>query len=209
MVAVTKIPGEGWVIPNCYVVHDDREAVVVDPGCGLEKVKEALGGKKLLAVLLTHGHFDHIAGATAVLKEYGAPLYAHQGDAKLIKQANLYVKLFGGKSMIEIPQVSRMVKDGEELDFGFLRMKVIHTPGHTEGSVCYHFGDNLITGDLLMKNTVGRTDLPGGDKEKIRGSLMRLLEAVPEAKVLPGHNEDSTMAEEKKNNPKLSEVLGA
>jgi len=105
--------------------------------------------------------------------------------------------------------VDFFIKDSDELDYGFVKIKVVHTAGHTEGSVCYSFADNLFTGDILLKNDIGRTDLPGGNIEKTKESIKKIVAAFTDATIYPGHFGNTTLGEEKKTNTKLITILNS
>ena len=206
MIKVHKIPGNKW-IPNCYFVCNDSDAIIIDPGCHLNLIKEYLTGYKLKGIIATHGHYDHILNVSKLKKEYNVLFYMHPADKKLVKHANFYLKLFNGEDIIEIPEVDVWINDSETLDFEFVKFNVIHTPGHTEGSVCLSFGNYLFTGDLLMKRTIGRTDLPGGNGEKLGNSLKKIINIFPDVNIYPGHGENSTIVDEKKFNTALIKLM--
>ncbi|MCX6250460.1 MAG: MBL fold metallo-hydrolase [Bacteroidetes bacterium] len=206
MIFIKKIEGNEW-IPNCYIVHDNSDAIIIDPGCDYKFIREQLGGYKLKAIIATHGHYDHIFNVANLQNDYCVPFYLHPGDKKLIKHANFYLKLFHGMGKIEIPAIDFLIGESELLDFEFIKMKVIHTPGHTEGSVCFLFENNLFSGDLLLKNTIGRTDLPGGDFEKLKKSIKKLSDAFDDINILPGHFESTTLGHMRQFNRKLIEII--
>jgi len=205
---VKIIKGENW-IPNSYILHDEKEAIVIDPGCSYNTLIDSLKYFKLLAVLATHGHYDHIIHVSSLKNEYKVPFYLHPDDAMLVKHANMYIKLFNGDKFIEIPKIEYFVEDSEELDFGFIKVSVIHTPGHTEGSVCFRVDNNLFSGDLLFKNNIGRTDLPGGNTAKIKDSLKKINSSFSDIHLLPGHKDTTTLNEERKFNKKFIDIISS
>ena len=206
MMMINKIDGNEWV-PNCYIIHNNSDAIIIDPGCDYKLIQDKLSHYELKAIVVTHGHYDHILNVARLQHDYNVKFYLHHGDNKLIKHANFYLKLFHGEKNIEIPVVNELINDHELLDFGFVKLKVIHTPGHTEGSVCYLVENNLFTGDLLMRNTIGRTDLPGGNYEKLSRSLKKITDTFEDINILPGHFENTTLGQEKLYNRKLIDII--
>lgn len=200
---------ESIVIPpimeNCYILHDGEHAIVFDPGGDFESIKEFIDGKslKVAAILLTHGHFDHIGAAENLKQDTSAPIYAHAGDMELIENGNHHAARFG-VSPFDIPKIDKFVENGEKITFDFVEIKVIHTPGHSEGSVCYYIEKDklLISGDTLFAESVGRTDLPGGDFDTIEKSIKEHLYTLHENTIVyPGHGYRTTIVHEKKFNP--------
>jgi len=192
---------------NCYIIDNGSDAVIIDPGGELGAINSYLENLHPIAILSTHGHYDHIQNVHQLKMKYSIPFYLHSDDKKLMKHANFYLKLVKGPGLIEIPEIDIWINDSDILDFSFVQFKVIHTPGHTEGSVCFSFGDNLITGDLLMKNNVGRTDLPGGNPKKILDSVRTITDKFPDANIFPGHEENTNMKTELENNRHLIDML--
>lgn len=193
------------IMENCYILHNDINAVIFDPGGDFEEIQKLIDKKslKVLAIFLTHGHFDHI-GAAQPLKDYTlAPLYANIGDIDMIKNGNAHAARFG-VSNFEIPSVDHFVEHGDTFPLGFTEIKTLHTPGHSQGSVCYYIEKDklLISGDTLFAESVGRTDLPGGDFDTLEKSIRNRLYILPEdTYVYPGHGAGSTIGHEKKFNP--------
>ena len=197
----------GPVGTNCYIVRNDDtdECFVTDPAaCPLELVghirKEGLNVK---AVLLTHGHFDHIMGLDDFLKEFPVPVYAFSEEKPLLESAELNSSL----GMFGRPYTfsgAEYVGDGQILHIAGFEIRVIHTPGHTAGGCCYYIpAENvLISGDTLFRASVGRTDLPTGSMGDLVRSVREKLFVLPEeTKVYPGHMEETTIGYEKKYNP--------
>lgn len=192
----------GPIDANNYLIWDEnsKEAVLID--CSdyrediLSDVREY--GLKVKYILLTHGHFDHVLGVNEMAKALGAQVGLHTGDNVLVENINEYGNIFLGLPHMEIPKVDFFVSDGDKLKFGGETIKVIYTPGHTEGGVCYKIGDKLFSGDTLFKGSFGRTDLFGGDYSKIISSLKNvILKLDDKVEVFPGHGEATTIAEEK------------
>jgi glyoxylase-like metal-dependent hydrolase (beta-lactamase superfamily II) len=210
--AVVTIPNGRWK-ENCYLVVDgSARALVIDPGSGATQIVTAIEkvGLKVLAVLNTHGHYDHMGAVAALQSRFGIPFYLHSADEKILKSANLYMKVFEGSEPVTIPRVDRYL-DREELPIviGDFEVLVRFTPGHTPGSVCFGIQEVLFTGDTLLKGKVGRVDLPGGDKDALRQSLAGLGNINPDMRIYPGHGAPSTIGDELQSNPQWRELLAA
>jgi hydroxyacylglutathione hydrolase len=192
---------------NCYLVYCETtlECAVIDPGAEAERIIPAVveSGLKPVVILNTHGHIDHI-GANRDLKDrFQIPLRIHSLDAPLLEKAQQFELSFflGAK---ESPPPDGSLQDGETIVIGRSGLEVIHTPGHTRGSVSFHGGNILFSGDTLFNGGVGRTDLPGGSARDLEVSIReRLLRLPPDTVVLPGHGPWTTIGEEKESNPFL------
>lgn len=190
---------------NSYVVSGGAQGVVVDPGVEADKLLEAirdLGVREVPYVLLTHGHFDHVYFAAEVSEELGAEVLIHSADLDLMRSAGLWGFALYGKRF-HPPQRLKLLRDGDVIRFGELEALVIHTPGHTPGSVCVAVGRLLLTGDTLFKGSVGATIFPGGSREKLQSSLAKLAGLPGDYTVLPGHGEETTLDQERRTNPFL------
>ena len=190
---------------DTYVVINGGRAFVVDPGADAERIIAAAEaeGAKIEWVLLTHAHFDHI-GAAAALQREGAQIVLHRDDVKLIKSFQNLSVLAGVKVEHFTPDVT--VAGGETLDVAGVSVKVIHTPGHTEGSVCYVAGDVIFSGDTLFALSYGRTDFPTGSFAQLKNSVVNKLFALEgDYKVLPGHEGPTTLDYERAHNPILTD----
>ena len=195
MVNVRTMP-LGAYQTNCYLVwgEDAQACVVIDPGYTpelvLQQVKQL--GKTVAAVLLTHGHFDHVGGVRGIAEDTGCPVYLCPEELSLPETFTAgplyYTHTYG---------------EGDTLLLAGLNIRVMQTPGHTPGSVCLLAGDNLFSGDTLFAGSCGRVDLPGGDWTVIRKSLLRLAAIDKDYTVYPGHGESTTLFAEKKYNPYL------
>ncbi len=190
---------------NCYVLSDDKIAVIVDPGGGYGRIRAYLEerGKTAVAVLLTHGHFDHIADVFKWHKD-GATVYIHEKDAScLFIPEDSLASLVG----LTFPPVKEYCcfSDGDRLTFGNISLKVIHTPGHTKGGCCFVLENGVIlTGDTIMCGTYGRTDFPGGSDVELKNSIINKLFSIEQDRLLyPGHGESTTLKNEKLCNPVL------
>lgn len=198
----------GMVGTNCYLVENEhtQECILIDPAVCQEELVEHIrsSGFTLKAILLTHGHFDHIMGIDGFLKEFSVPVYAQKEEKALLTDAALNVSVSYGTGYIF--QGAVYVADGEELAIAGLGIQVIHTPGHTVGGCCYYIKDEgvLFSGDTLFCASVGRSDFPTGDGSQLITSIRDRLMCLPgETKVYPGHMDDTTIAFEKENNPFL------
>lgn len=184
---------------NSYIVtKDDKRAVIID--CADTEVYFKCIEKNLIpvAVLLTHGHFDHVGGLGKFFEE-NIPIYCGECEKPFIHSPENR-GIFGGVYIPEF-EIHKTLKDGEEIELAGINFKVIHTPGHTEGSVCYLAEGCLFTGDTLFCEGVGRCDLPTGSSEKLYKSVKKLFSLKGDYKVYCGHEEDTTLEHERKNNP--------
>lgn len=188
------------------------EALLIDPGANAAEIVAHVSGNALkpVAVLNTHGHYDHV-GAVAELKAlYGIPFYLHSKDEKLVKQVNLYRKVFDGEGFVTIPVVDYYWDNlAPPVTIGPFVVSYVHTPGHTPGGVCIQLGANLFTGDTLFRSRIGRIDLPGGNKALMRSSLEALCTLDPNLVIYPGHGKPSRLGDEVENNPELREALAS
>ena len=176
---IIALPTMGFA-SNCYIVHNGNEAFVIDPSISEKKIISSLSSRslKLKGILLTHGHFDHIYHAQELRNETGAPLFVHELDNEMLTDAdkNAY-RTFTGKDFT-IQGADVLLHDGDTLSLGDEQIKVLHTPGHTMGSVCYDTGDSLITGDTLFAEGFGRYDLYGGNLKELNSSLSHLSKHI-------------------------------
>ncbi len=187
----------GWAA-NCYLVTEGCDAVVIDPSAPADAIVDLLSQSdlQLQAILLTHGHFDHMLALDALRDVTGAPAYLHRGDADFPGDPtkSCYLSMLGRD--IRHRPAEHLLEGGELLNFGALHFTVLHTPGHTGGCVCYRADDALFTGDTLFAEGYGRTDLPGGSLTALRQSLERLTAMRDEPlTIYPGHGEPSGLAD--------------
>ena len=194
---------------NCYVLYNSNVGIIIDPGDDFEQVGYFIDQHniEIKAVLSTHGHFDHIGSVAHFQKIYNAPYYLHSKDKRLLSHANFYRSLSGLTDTSEIPEIDNYLDDYEILEFSIIKLKLIETPGHTTGSICFHINDLLFTGDTLLKNDLGRTDLPGSKPKSLQHSLGKLISFPEETMLLPGHGESTTIAQELINNNKLKSLI--
>lgn len=182
----------GELAANCYVVENEEtgECVVVDPGAQAQRIVERVGGRKVAAVLLTHGHCDHIGAADEVCAHFDAPLYIHEADAPKLTDPDANVsRLFG--FLLRVHTKPRTLAGGDTLHLAGMDIGVMHTPGHSMGSVCFLLpkGAGVLTGDTLFAHGYDRTDFADGDFGLLRASLRALLRMTPRQIAYPGHGE--------------------
>ncbi len=194
---------------NCSVIGDEttHEAMVIDPGDDVDDVLAIVRQHKLQVkqIVITHAHIDHVGGAMKLRAITGAPILLNQNDYALLKMLDVQASWLGMAAPGEVA-IEASIGDGESLRTGSLTANVLHTPGHTEGSVCLYFPAEklLIAGDTLFARSIGRTDLPGGSFEKIMRSLHdRVLTLPDDTLVIPGHGRRTTIGEEREENPFL------
>ena len=187
---------------NCYILADEKTkaAAIIDPGDTVPEIKELVKKDNLdvRAIFLTHGHYDHVGGVAALRKKYkDIPVYLHPEDA--------------GKDTELMPTRAldpvTLWRDGDVVMVGELQVEVLHTPGHSAGSVTLRCQDVLFTGDTLFAQSVGRTDFPGGSQEALMASLKRLGELEGDYQVLPGHDTFTSLDQERQGNPYLKQAL--
>lgn len=187
---------------NCYILADEKTkaAAIIDPGDTVPEIKELVKKDNLdvRAIFLTHGHYDHVGGVAALRKRYkDIPVYLHPEDA--------------GKDTELMPTRAldpvTLWRDGDVVMVGELQVEVLHTPGHSAGSVTLRCQDVLFTGDTLFTQSVGRTDFPGGSQEALMASLKRLGELEGDYQVLPGHDTFTSLDQERQGNPYLKQAL--
>lgn len=189
----------GPIQTNCYMAYDDTACVIFDPGYSAGAIVDMLEGRKLDLIILTHGHMDHIGGLPDLVARTGAPIAACKYELERIKhpEKGLYDEAYVGYEPVE--EVERLLDDGEVFEVGDMSFRAMHTPGHTEGSMCYYCEDSkvLFSGDTLFQGSCGRTDFTGGDPEAMRRSLARLVRELPDdTAVLPGHEGLTTIGNE-------------
>lgn len=201
---ITKIPTGGYSA-NCWLLCDEDSgmAAVIDPGADASVIEKALAEQNatLSMILLTHGHFDHISAVDALRDATGAPLLLHDKDAPMLTDAVANASAGFINKAQTYRSADRFLKGGDALRLGENTIAVRHTPGHTPGSVCFVIGRDLFTGDTLFKDSIGRTDLPGGSAKQMKESLRRLRFMSGEYTVYPGHGETTTLERERLKNP--------
>lgn len=197
--------GLGEFATNCYIIAcpETSACAVVDPGTPDPWIKRTLAaeGLKPSLILLTHGHLDHIGGVEWVKGFSGAPVWIHGADAPMLTDTMLNGSMSFGMPVVA-PPPDRLLVDGDTFTLGNLALRVIHTPGHTPGGICFYTPGHLLAGDTLFAGSIGRTDLAGGDYESIIRSIKeKLLVLPPETVVYSGHGPTTTIGDEREYNP--------
>ena len=195
---------------NCSIFGDEesREAIVVDPGDDIAQIEQVLAqhGLKVKAIVITHAHIDHIGGAAKLKKSTGAPVYMNESDQELYDHLDVQASWLGMRNP-ERTTIDTAAADGTTLSLGSAEFHVLHTPGHTQGSISLWIPaeNKVVAGDTLFRDSIGRTDMPGGDHKKILASIHTKLMALPEeAVVICGHGPQTTIGREKHRNPFLT-----
>lgn len=194
----------GRLQTNCYILQSGHEAIVIDPGDEPERIIKFLAtlNVKTKQIVATHAHFDHVLGVDGVRKATKTPFLIHEDDLGILQSMQERVKAFMGLKVGPPPSVDGFVKENDVLTVGDESLKVIHTPGHSPGSISLHGKDNVLTGDALFNQSIGRTDTPGGDTETLLRSIRDKLFRLPDNIVVyPGHGSETTIGDEKMANP--------
>lgn len=187
---------------NTYLLVSGTSAMVVDPSVSIDAIEKELKNHNavLIGALLTHGHFDHIISVDTLRERFRVPLYIHKNDACMLTDGRLNgFYIFFQRDCVHSP-ADRFFEDGDEIFIGDESIKILHTPGHSQGSSCFVFNDDngesaIITGDTLFANSIGRCDLYGGSIQEIASSIKRLSTLDGSAKIYPGHDVSSTLGE--------------
>jgi glyoxylase-like metal-dependent hydrolase (beta-lactamase superfamily II) len=202
---IIKTLSVGPIMANCFILGCDqtREAVVIDPGDEADRILLSLAESRLkvMHIINTHGHFDHVGANRRIKDATAAPLLAHALDAPMLASLSRSAAAWG-LSAEDSPAPDRLIDEGDRISFGTLTLTVIHTPGHTPGGVSLLADGHLFVGDTLFAGSVGRTDFPGGDFDTLKASIQKkLFNLADNVRVYTGHGPETTIGEEKRFNP--------
>lgn len=201
----------GPLLVNCYVVYNEKtkDAFIIDPGDEPDLVVDFIKEENLYIkyIICTHGHFDHIGAVKELKDETGAKIILHKEEIEIYKNSPEVARLFFGMEIESQPEPDQLIEDGETLLIFGREVKFIHTPGHSPGSISIYLNGYLFTGDTLFAGSVGRTDLIGGNMQKLLSSLKKLATFPPDTVVLPGHGPKTKIEFEKKSNPFYHEIV--
>ena len=197
----------GPIMANCFIVgcESTKEAVVIDPGDDSDQIlmKLAEFGLNVKYLINTHGHFDHVSANKRMKEATGAPIAIHPEDEHMFSELSQSAKMFGLESE-NSPPADILLNDGDEVKFGEITLKVIHTPGHSKGGICLYTEGQLFAGDTLFANSIGRTDLPGGDYATLISSIKQKVFAFADDTIVyTGHGPETSIGREKATNPFL------
>ncbi len=194
----------GRLQTNCYILQSDSTALVIDPGDESERIIRFLKdiAVKPTHIVATHTHFDHVLGVDTIRAKLKVPFLIHRDDLSMLESMQSRVRQIMGFSVPPPPKVDQFLEDGQSIEFGQDKVKVIHTPGHSPGSISLAGQDFVMTGDALFNQSIGRTDLPGGDLDTlIRSITQRLFILDDDTIVYPGHGPETSIGDEKFANP--------
>ncbi|MCG8688624.1 MAG: MBL fold metallo-hydrolase [Desulfobacterales bacterium] len=197
----------GPIMANCFILgcEKTKEAAVIDPGDDADRILMALAKAELKVKYLinTHGHFDHVGANKRMKETTGAQIAVHPDDEPMLVELSRSAAMFG-LSAENSPPADILLKDGDEISFGEITLKVIHTPGHSPGGICLYTPGHLFAGDTLFMGSIGRTDLPGGDYDTLISSIKtKLLDLDDDTVVYTGHGPETSIGNEKRMNPFL------
>jgi len=206
---ILKILPVGELQTNCYILGDEKtkQCVVIDPGGDLEIIEEHLKKLKLkvIYIILTHGHVDHIGALSQLKKATEAEILIHSKDSAMLYDPNQNLSIFSGDKIIAT-KADKLLEEGDIIQCGGIKLEVLHTPGHTPGGISLVTDKMIFTGDSLFCGSIGRTDFPGLSYQKLISSIKdKILTKEDDLIIYPGHGPSSTIGEEKTNNPFLNE----
>ncbi len=195
----------GQLQVNCYIIETGLNgAIIIDGGANPQGILSLVerNGLTIKAILFTHGHFDHVGAINALKEKTSAPIYIHAEDEELlVEPKKSFGNFYGMFESFDSIKPDVLLHDGDIIEVDDVTIKVIHTPGHTKGSSIFLCGDMIFSGDTLFCNSIGRTDLYGGDMVTMQNSLLKIASIEGEYKILPGHGEHTTLSYEKQTNP--------
>ncbi len=207
---IIKRMAVGQLETNTYIVGDEetKQAIVIDPGDEGDRIMDLVkeSGLEVNSIICTHAHFDHIGAAGDIRKETGAKIILHKEDLDGYGLAKEQAS-FWGFDLDELPQPDEFMAEGDDIKVGNLSFKIMHTPGHSPGSVSLYGEGILLSGDTIFQGSVGRTDFPGGSMEQLKTSFRRLLDLPEDTKIFSGHGPETTVKREKKENFFVGEFL--
>lgn len=195
---------------NSYLVFDSesREGIIIDAGGDPSKILSVISKNdvKVIGIYATHGHFDHVLGVGDLKRELNCNFYMHEGDREVLAQAPLDARHFLGLSIPSPPPPDKLINEGDVIHVGNVELKILHTPGHTPGSICFVADGLVFTGDTLFAGSIGRTDLVGGNLKQLVSSIQGKLFTLPDDYVIyPGHGPSTVLHVEKLMNPFVGE----
>lgn len=200
----------GELETNCYIIYSNQEAIIIDPGDDVEVICKFLDEKKLKPkfIVNTHAHSDHIGGNSMLKKIYDLKILTHYFDAPMLTTPEMNFSIFVGKEVIS-PPADKLIDENDVITCGDISLKVLHTPGHTKGSISLLGNDFIFTGDTLFCGSVGRWDLPGGNEKILMSSIKKIISLDKNLRIYPGHGPDCTISGELQHNPFCQEITYA
>jgi glyoxylase-like metal-dependent hydrolase (beta-lactamase superfamily II) len=199
----------GRLQTNCYILQSQKKSIIIDPGDEPERILRFVKdlGTTPTLIIATHSHFDHVLGVNKIREELHFPFVIHREDVGILESMQTRVQQFMGFSVPPPPKVDRFVKEGESISIGEEALKVIHTPGHSPGSISLVGQGFVMTGDALFNQSIGRTDTPGGDLDTLLRSITERLFALPDDTIVyPGHGPETSIGDEKLANPFVGQM---
>jgi len=193
----------GMLVSNCYIIGDNGEGAIIDPGADADEIiaKAREAGLEIKYIILTHAHIDHMVSMDMLREKTGAKVLVHEKDAPALPNSRINGSMLFGLDR-KFSEADVLLKDGDVVEVGGLKLEIIHTPGHTPGGICIKVENCVFTGDTLFRLSVGRTDLGNGDHDDLMESLTgKLMKLDDETVVYPGHGTSSTIGYERKYNP--------